>query len=535
MENENTNEKKKQIRLAIIGVVTLIMLTLGATFAYFLIDTNNSTSKSNIKGDIDVIDSIALQKVTENLHVNLSAADMAEANKNTEYYGDDTANYVKTLEEGMHNLGKLTATGGNGKTRYMCTANAVITMQVASENDMGKFFNTGDAYLYLNAGSLQQRIDLSELKESGTRTIPFEIGITSESERQIDGYVEIINTASDQTYLANKTLNIDVTFQDLECNVGVSEVETNLRKYDKENKLTTNLVNGLYRYQGNSIISNYNFDGIDEATYDIEDTVKNNYICLGQDCLNEESQDMYRIIGVTEDGLMKVIKSTPIEQHLQWWTDDQTDIKWSESLIYQYLNSEYYNSLPIELKNRIVDITWVNSFVDINDMSIENKQKMSEYEEIMYSDAEDRTIKEAYKNYGEIFSNFLVNEEKKGVVNKTVDKVSIMNLTDYCSSFESNGYLNCMDSQMFFVDYYESGDYIGLTWLTPDYNFAIFRTTSKLDDGLNTTWGFVTSEFINQEWGYDTEFFINPVFFLTSDIELSGEGTIDTPFTIGIE
>ena len=334
-EEENNKEKKKQIRLAIIGVTALLLLTLGATFAFFLIDTDNSTSKSSIKGDIENIDSIALQKVTENLHVNLSASDMAQANQGTEYYGDDTANYVKTLDEGMHNLGKLTATGGNGKTKYMCTANAVITMQVANETDMGKFFNTGDAYLYLNAGSLQQRIDLSELKTSGTRTIPFEIGIQSESERQIDGYVEIINTAVDQNYLADKTLNIDVTFQDLDCNVGVSEVETYLRSKDTDKKLTENLVNGMYRYQGNSIVSSVDMD---QYTAERTDTMNSNYICLGQDCSTGSSNDMYRIIGITEDGLMKVIKNTPSNDSIAWNGDYQSDIKWPQSELYKYLN-----------------------------------------------------------------------------------------------------------------------------------------------------------------------------------------------------
>ena len=309
-EVENTKEKKKQIRLIIIGVVALLLLTLGATFAFFLIDTDNSTSKSQINADIDGIDSIALQKVTENLHVNLNAADMSETNKNTEYFGDDAEenNYVKTLEEGLHTLGSLTAEGGNGTTRYMCTANAVVTMQVASENDMGKHFQPGDAYLYLNAGSLQQRIDLSELLPSGTKTIPFEIAIQSEGERILEGYVEIINRDDDQTYLANKTLNIDVTFQALECNVGVSEVETYLRGKDTDKKLTENLVNGMYRYQGNSIVNS-----IDQYNGNIEnreDTVNNNYICLGSDC-SENSDDMYRIIGITEDGLMKVVKNTP--------------------------------------------------------------------------------------------------------------------------------------------------------------------------------------------------------------------------------
>ncbi len=537
---ENNNEKKRQVRLAIIGVTALLLLTLGATFAFFLIDTDSSTSKSSIKSDIENIDSIALQKVTDNLHVNLSAADMAEANKNTEYFGDDEADYVKTLDEGMHNLGKLTATGGNGKTKYMCTANAVITMQVANETDMGKFFNTGDAYLYLNAGSLQQRIDLSELKESGTMTIPFEIGITSESERQIDGYVEIINTSSDQTYLANKTLNIDVTFQDLECNVGVSEVETILRKNDKESKLTTNLVNGLYRYQGNSIVTNLD-------TYDREDTVNDNYICLGSDCSTAESNDMFRILGVSEDGIIKVIKNTPIEQKLQWWTDNKTDIKWPESLAYKYLNNEYYNELSVNLKNQILETIWKYGIVNDESISEENQSKMNQlweslnqlWESEVPTDDELRPILiEITKLY---VQQYLKAESE--LTNKTIGKISLMNIADYCSSFESNTNVNCGSSgiNLDSLDNPLTSD-AGMSWLTPHSdvveNTATYSGIDDSDPYSIHRQGFVILPNGDTSIGdspFDDDVSSRPVFFLTSDIELSGEGTIESPFTIGIE
>ena len=39
MEEENKREKRKQIRLAIVGVIALLLLTLSATFAYFMVNT----------------------------------------------------------------------------------------------------------------------------------------------------------------------------------------------------------------------------------------------------------------------------------------------------------------------------------------------------------------------------------------------------------------------------------------------------------------------------------------------------------------
>lgn len=547
-EVENTNEKKKQIRLAIVGIVALLLLTLGATFAYFLIDTDNSTSNSNIKGDIDPIDSIALQKVTENLHVNLNSADMALANQNTEYYGDDAEenNYVKTLTEGIHTLGKLTANGGNGKTKYMCTANAVITMQVATENDMGKYFETGDAYLYINAGTLQQRIDLSELRTSGTRTIPFEIGITSEGERILEGYVEIINRDDDQTYLANKKLNIDVTFQDLDCDIGTSEVEKVLRDKDTDKKLTENLINGMYRYQGNSTVYNAKYENYNITYESRTDTVNNNYICLGSECSTAESNDMYRIIGVTEDGLIKVIKNTPSNDSIAWNSDKQTDIKWPESELYQYLNNEFYKTLSPSLKAKILNTTWLYGDVNPNNMSSEEQEKKNEYLQTMIGDGDTDTKKEAAKNFAKLYSDWLVKEEAKAT-DKTTGKVGLMSIMDYCSSFESEKNLSCFSSYAAMVLMSSSSgesepsldtsdtSIIGLSWLTIPDGVGSEWTMSRFSSGggSSVAWYVDASGFLDCEFGsVSSEGPIRPIFFLKSDIKISGEGTLENPFRV---
>ena len=59
--------------------------------------------------------------------------------------------------------------------------------------------------------------------------------------------------------------------------------------------LSEGLIGGMYRYQGTN------------------DVVKNNYICLkeaGQANCTDKSDNMYRIIGITEEGNIKVMKQT---------------------------------------------------------------------------------------------------------------------------------------------------------------------------------------------------------------------------------
>ena len=535
MEEENKKEKRKQIRLAIVGVVALLLLTLSATFAYFMINTTSSSSKAKIDVDVEAVDSIALKEVISDLHINLNAADMAMANQNTEYFGDDAEenNYVKTLEEGIHNLGKLTATGGNGKTRYMCNANAVITMQVANETDMGKYFQPGDAYLYLSAGSLNEKIDLSELSSTGTKTIPLSIGIQSESERILDGYVEIINTSADQTYLADKTLNIDVTFQDLDCNVGVSEVETYLRGKDTDNKLTEDKVSGMYRYQGNSIVTKFD---LSQQQIESTQTVNDNYICLGADC-NATGKDLYRIIGVTEDGLLKVVKNTPANDSIAWNSDYRSDIKWPQSELYQYLNSEFYNTLSIDLKEMIVDSEWKYGDINPNNMSPEELQKMNEYQETLMSSGDADAKKEAGNNMSKLYTDFIVTEEAKAT-DQTTGKVSLMSMTDYCSSFESNSDINCMSSMIASMSMEEGIDpsALGLSWMTPSLDIMAEWTMSRRGfiDGSYGAWS-VDARGVTFGGNLNLGSAARPVFYLKSDLDISGAGTIDSPFRTGIE
>ena len=166
---ENNNEKKKQIRLAIIGVVSLLLLTLGATYAYFLIDTDNSTSKSNIKGEFSKVGVATLVPGTSNLHINLKAEDMAEAKQGTEYYGDELESnpYVLSEEEGTHTISQVQITDGEETTKYSCTAKVVVTMEIAEDNNMGSVLEPGDLILQFKGNIISEKLDLSEISEVG--------------------------------------------------------------------------------------------------------------------------------------------------------------------------------------------------------------------------------------------------------------------------------------------------------------------------------------------------------------------------------
>ncbi len=537
-EVENTNEKKKQIRLAIIGVVALLLLTLGTTFAYFLIDTDNSTSKSNIKGDISKAGLATLVPGTGNLHINLNAEDMAEANQGTEYYGDELEEnpYVLSEEEGTHTISQVQITDGEETTKYSCTAKVVVTMEIAEDNNMGSVLQPGDLILQFKGNLINEKLDLSEISEVGTKEYDLNFKLTGNTTEDIEAYIKLINREDNQNYLASRNLKVDINTTELSCDIFIPNTKLIAELREKTSCLTDELVNGLYRCQGNSIVNSLDMD---QETIETTQTVNNNYICLGSDCSTAEGNDMYRIIGVTEDGEMKVIKNTPANNSIAWNNDYQTDIKWPESELYKYLNDDFYKTLPIELKEKIVNATWLYGDVNPDNMSSEDQQKMSEYEQTMMGGGDENTKKEAAKNYAKLTADFVVTEEAKAA-DKTTGNISLMSITDYCSSFESDKELNCMSSTIALMTMEEEIDLstLGLTWMTPSSDIMTEWTMSR--DGFSGTicsaWGVDADGFAADGGVVNVEIAARPVFFLTSDIELSGEGTIASPFRVaGIE
>ena len=534
MEEEN-NEKKKQIRLAIIGVVALLLLTLGATFAYFLINTDNSTSKSSIKGDISKAGVATLVPKTDNLHINLSVSDMAEANQGTEYYGDELESnpYVLSEEEGTHTISQVQITDGEETTKYSCTAKVVVTMEIAEENNMGSVLEPGDLILQFKGNLISEQLDLSEISEVGTKEYNISFKLKGNTTEDIQAYIKLINRKENQNYLASKNLKVDIKTTELSCDIFTPNTKLIAELREKTSCLTDELVNGLYRCQGNSIVNSLDMD---QETIETTQTVNNNYICLGSDCSTAEGNDMYRIIGVTEDGEMKVIKNTPANNSIAWNSDYRTDIKWPQSELYKYLNTDFYQTLPIELKEKIVNETWLYGDVNPNNMSPEDQQKMSEYQQTMMGGGDENTKKEAGKNYAKLMADFVVTEEAKAT-DKTTGNISLMSITDYCSSFESDKELNCMSSTIALMTMEEEIDLstLGFTWMTPSIDIMADWTMSR--------YGFDYSRY--DAWGVDArgsadhnhvnyEYAARPVFYLASDVEISGSGTIGGPFRIGL-
>ena len=177
-----------------------------------------------------------------------------------------------------------------------------------------------------------------------------------------------------------------------------------LRKNDPQNKLSSEVVGGMYRYQGKNT-----------------DTI-NNYICFGTDnkeeCINESTgydKYMYRIIGITEEGQLYLIKMKGVETNNSK-TFTWNGGPWPDSSVYKDLNGTYSSG------NIFINNTRYGYMVEGNDW---------------YSQIESNNWK-----YGEIkdISNngIAIYNTENAWSDEVPAKIGLMYLHDYYLAYDNN-------------------------------------------------------------------------------------------------
>ena len=224
----------------------------------------------------------------------------------------------------------------------------------------------------------------------------------------------------------------------------------------------TTAVDGLYRFKGTKA------------------QITNNYICLGDENLDvckTNTDNMYRIIGVTTNGNLKVIKAKKYGSNQTWHSDGYSDVKWNASTLYTYLNGTFYNSINARIKGLIEKHTW-------------NMDKLQTYP---------WTSTTTGTQDGTVSAN-----------------IGLMSAADYVNAGAQD------TTNWLFIQNGLTGNAYENEWIMSRYgnHYGGYNAWEvKPDEGLS--WASVVNPFA-----------VRPVFYLTSNIELSGKGTEDNPFTI---
>ena len=335
-------QNKKQIILSIIAIVTLAILVIGASFAYFAAQGNTSaqTSATVKTYTVDVFsfetgDPISFSLNQENFASgkgNQTGSTFAKAiltannktNTATEHYNmylnisENTFDY--SIDENTPEI-LLTITDGTNPVTNITS----LTYKTVTD---GKG-NSISGYDITNKTGLIELFSNREITTTSTKTENWNISVT------------FINYNADQSKNAGNTFSGKVLIQ--------KEKITLLADYVISQYTGTQGDNGIY-YHESSLANgagdnSYRYAGASDSV--------NNYICLGSDVATCPDANLFRIIGVFGDKT-KVIRAKSVGEQRWQISKDNT---WSSSSLNTYLNGTYLTSLGT-LADKIATTTW---------------------------------------------------------------------------------------------------------------------------------------------------------------------------------
>jgi len=468
-------QNKKQIILSIIAIVTLAILVIGASFAYFAAqgDTSAQTSATVKTYTVDVFsfetgDPISFSLNQENFASgvgNQTGSTFAKAiltannktNTATDHYNlylnisENTFTY--TQNENTPEI-LLTITDGTNPVTNITS----LTYKTVTD---GKG-NSISGYDITNKTGLIELFSNREITTTSTKTENWNITVT------------FINYNADQSKNAGNTFSGKVLIQ--------KEKITLLADYVISQYTGTQGDNGIY-YHESSLANgagdnSYRYAGASDSV--------NNYICLGSDVATCPDANLFRIIGVFGDKT-KVIRAKSVGDQRWQISKDNT---WSSSSLNTYLNGTYLTSLGT-LADKIATTTWKvggNTSANINGV----------------------VPKTAYQY-----------EVGSSASTTTYDaKIGLMYVSDYGFAADQSGWTTKLSS-------YNSNTSKNWLYLGHD-EYTISRDSDTTGSAFIVNSGYVLSYLVNNATNG-----VRPTFNLNSSVTyVSGDGTQSNPIRI---
>ena len=336
--------KKQAIILSVIASIVLLVLIVGATYAYFQASGGTGTS-ANLKvttyttdvfnfevgSDISIYaDATSFASGKGNASGSTFAKAILTANNKTNtatehYYlylniSNNTFTYTQN-ENTPELLLTITDASGNAVTDITSLAYKTVT------DGRGTSIS---GYDITNKSGLITLFNNKEITASPTKTDEWNITVT------------LVNYDKDQNKNAGKSFSAKLMIQK-------KAYKQTLVEYVKSQYTGTQGENNIYYHD--STLANgtgdnsYRYAGASESI--------NNYICLGSDAVTCPDANLFRIIGVFGDQT-KVIRAKSVGDQ-KWDTNNSNT--WSNSSLNTYLNGTYLTSLGT-LADKIATTTW---------------------------------------------------------------------------------------------------------------------------------------------------------------------------------
>ena len=345
-------QNKKQIILSIIAIVTLAILVIGASFAYFAAQGNTSaqTSATVKTYTVDVFSFETGAPISFSLNQDNFASGKGNQTGSTFAKAILTANNKTNTATDHYNLYLNISENTFTYTQDENTPELLLTIKDTSGNEITSI--TGLTHKTLTDGKGASISGFDITTKGGVITLFDNREITANPAKTEEWNITVtfVNYNADQSANAGKSFRGQILIQKEAKSITMADVCSNgqtlnsciLSMNGKDNTLyyhDSTLANGAgdnsYRYAGasNSV---------------------NNYICLGSDTTTCPDANLFRIIGVFGDKT-KVIRAKSIGGIQNWDTNGSNT--WSTSSLNTYLNGEYLTSLGT-LADKIATTTW---------------------------------------------------------------------------------------------------------------------------------------------------------------------------------
>ena len=476
--------KKQAIILSVIASIALLVLIVGATYAYFQASGGTGTS-ANLRVTTYTTDVFNFE-VGNDISIYADATSFASGKGNAA--GSTFAKAILTANNKTNTATEhyyLYLNISNNTFLYTQNENTpelLLTITDASDNAVTDI--TSLTYKKVTDGKGTSISGYDITNKSGVITLFNNKEITA-SPTKTDEWnitVTLVNYDKDQSKNAGKNFSAKLMIQK-------EEYKPTLAEYVVSQYSGTQGDNGIYYH--NSSLANgagdnsYRFAGASDSV--------NNYICLGSDKATCPDANLFRIIGVFGDQT-KVIRAKSVGNK-QWHTSSSNT--WSSSSLNTYLNGEYLTGLGT-LADKIATTTWKVGGGLMSNIAISVPKKAYQYE------------------VGSSSSTTTVNK-----------KIGLMYVTDY--------YYSASPSAWTLVGYNESDatkDYRAATSANWLYLGSTEWTISRNSDNANNVFyvnrtGRVSYSIVASYFG------VHPSFNLESSVKyVSGSGSMSDPMRV---
>ena len=525
-------DKKKRL---ITMVVTLLVLTIGVTFAYFMARTGEG-KQAGTTITADTVDDLKFNVSKENLSLNINQFNFASGAGNLTDNVTATASLKanSTKKTAKYNYYVYFQIESNDYVYTTTDKKPEIVLSITGPN--GEITSV-DGLTYVSAtnadGTIVKGFDITESKPSVVKIAnAYEISSSSSTNYTNQEWtftVTFINLDTNQVDNQNKNLTGKVLIQQ-------EEIKPTLAEYIISQYTGTQGENNIY-YHDSSLTNgagdnSYRFAGASEAV--------NNYVCFGSNVTPCPTDNLYRIIGVFGDRV-KLIKSDYATSTLLGTDGDYKQAYTATG----YSSSSYkgnnlanvaaytwnYNGLSDHTgNNQYGKNTWSTSLLNKTNL---NKNFITN----IGADWAAKIDKTTWKVGGNTWANIGTQPAKIAYQNEIVSPVST-NTTDNATTYSAKIGL------MYASDYGFAAAPSAWTANLNDYNGEAIKNVNWMYMGLyewtiSRTAGTAYHVFIVFNPGSlnsdsaDNAFGVRPVFYLSSSVNYaSGSGTAADPILV---